>query len=710
MKLMMRLVFGLLILCFATFAYAQDDGDDAVPDDVQWKGMSDFVNKIRNADVSQEFGTVLLDAEPLYQAATRFEWRRAIGDSAGRSFPFLLCKTTPDASSNEAETSSGYELKTSLRATLLVVTATSTTIRTMVNTNDLYCAVARLKAVTAIVVARSGWDVQPLLSSMKLLPDSIEEIERRLGADADDDDDDAPLLSIDIILCPEVEANSEVTTRSSETLKDFSLHEPLAWWRNANLTTNGPRQAFWETVLADGVENGACNEIVANRLVWDYFPSTSSADGTITLTFDNSNATTVDKVCALDILASLIVSPSVCTVETRKPTQTRNKNAQWLIQTGIDSERPWFDAAIMGSGQIVAVSDTGIDANNCYFADAIQPGQFRNEEHRKIVQYVPFADNVDQKYGHGTHVVGTVLASRNPDDPNNGMVPGIAPEAKVAFLDIGLPSGVLSTPSSDFQICQTGRDSPDSPKAKVHSASWGSVGVSGYTIQTRNFDQYMFENDDFLMVIAAGNDGDNDTPFTVSAPATAKNIISVGASHSCCGDLSPGQLGPNHIASFSSRGPTADGRTKPDVVAPGRYILSTAARPDSPGSCDPNKAPGASGESGGVLSLAGTSMATPVVSGSAALVRQYFEQGFYPTGEKVDANAFPDPSGALIKAVLMNGAQYLDSVDNGKSTTKVNPYDNAQNFGRISFIDSLYLKGKTNVQAEVWDRQPISRP
>jgi hypothetical protein len=105
-KLTMRLVFLGLLLSFTTIAYAQED--DTVPDDVQWKGMSDFVSKIRYSDVNQEFGTLLSDAEPLYQVATRFEWDRAIGDSAGRSFPFLMCKTATNTTSTEAETFSGY--------------------------------------------------------------------------------------------------------------------------------------------------------------------------------------------------------------------------------------------------------------------------------------------------------------------------------------------------------------------------------------------------------------------------------------------------------------------------------------------------------------------------------------------------------------------------------------------------------------------------
>lgn len=70
--------------------------------------------------------------------------------------------------------------------------------------------------------------------------------------------------------------------------------------------------------------------------------------------------------------------------------------------------------------------------------------------------------------------------------------------------------------------------------------------------------------------MAAGNSGHGDAPNTVGSPATAKNVIAVGAHHSTGGSNPRGSLGPSYIADFSSRGPTSDGRTKPDILATGR--------------------------------------------------------------------------------------------------------------------------------------------
>lgn len=144
-------------------------------------------------------------------------------------------------------------------------------------------------------------------------------------------------------------------------------------------------------------------------------------------------------------------------------------------------------------------------------------------------------------------------------------------------------------------------------------------------------------------------------------------------------------------------------------MAPGKAVISAGARPDVIGECDPSSPPGYLGKSDGLLSLQGTSMATPVVAGTAAIVRQYFEEGYYPSGIKNENESMKNPSGALIKAVLMNSGQFLAGVDNLENgVTEIKPYDFNQGFGRISVQDMLYLPGTTNTQLTVWDRQTIN--
>jgi hypothetical protein len=150
---------------------------------------------------------------------------------------------------------------------------------------------------------------------------------------------------------------------------------------------------------------------------------------------------------------------------------------------------------------------------------------------------------------------------------------------------------------------------------------------------------------------------------------------------------------------------------KPDIMAPGHYFLSAGAQFNQTNECDdPDNIPDPGKERAGLASKAGTSMATPVVSASAAKIRQYFREGYHPSGKKNSNHAIPNPSAALIKAVLMNGAQPLVGVDNvakGGGITRTKLYDIHQGFGRLSFQDSVYLHGKTNVQLKAWDRESV---
>ena len=109
-------------------------------------------------------------------------------------------------------------------------------------------------------------------------------------------------------------------------------------------------------------------------------------------------------------------------------------------------------------------------------------------------------------------VAGTVAGKRSN---GNGMADGVAPGAKLAFFDIGDEDGALRLPL-DVVLLDAG-----SPDAKIHSASWGGE-LNAYTTQARNFDQHMYDNEEFLIVVAAGNSGKGDAPNSVGTPATGK--------------------------------------------------------------------------------------------------------------------------------------------------------------------------------------------
>ena len=122
----------------------------------------------------------------------------------------------------------------------------------------------------------------------------------------------------------------------------------------------------------------------------------------------------------------------------------------------------------------------------------------------------------------------------------------------------------------------------------------------------------------------------------------------------------------DHVAGFSSFGPTEDGRVKPDIVAPGEitsasgpFLQFNAVPTIVGGDADADETRKSETLDAyarcAVVQIAGTSMATPIVAGVAILARQYFADGFYPSGVANASDGFA-PSSALLKATLINGA------------------------------------------------------
>ncbi|CAI5740551.1 unnamed protein product [Hyaloperonospora brassicae] len=325
---------------------------------------------------------------------------------------------------------------------------------------------------------------------------------------------------------------------------------------------------------------------------------------------------------------------------------------------GVDSAR---EAGIRGNDVIVGITDTGLYLYHDQFDQDdrdVFSGMVMSA--RKVVMYNAWANSADESEtitcGHGTHVAGILAGSSlSGNYPNLG----IADKARIAFMDIGTQSeacaGQLNCPVS----LATPADASDLLKsqidvgARIFSFSWGTPG-SDYSSQARDLDAFIYANPEVLVVVAAGNSGESTITGqrTISSPSGAKNVISVGASLNsaetflefACSDI----FNERTVASFSSAGPTTDGRMKPDVVAPGMSLTSSQS-----------EAPGSTQESVATCSLQGSSQATPVVTGVAVLLYEWLRDGWWKDGRKNPAFSMSTVPASLLKALIIHSGDSL---------------------------------------------------
>ena len=298
----------------------------------------------------------------------------------------------------------------------------------------------------------------------------------------------------------------------------------------------------------------------------------------------------------------------------------------------------WTDYGLHGEGQIVGIMDTGLDTGN---ANTLHPDL--KDRLIKAYAYGRTGDWSDPN-GHGTHVAGSVVGTGAASD---GQIKGMAYGAKIIFqsvLDSNDGLGGLPNDLNDaFQVAYD-------DGARIHTNSWGcpyNYCQNKYDTQSSQVDEFMWNHPDMTILFAAGNDGDYDRDGqveynTVTPPSTAKNCITVGAAENYRPDKGSYADDPSDIALFSSRGWTSDGRIKPDVVAPGTWILSTRSSlaPDDHFWGNYNQY---------YAYMGGTSMATPITAGFTAVVRQWLQE----------KKGYNDPSSSLIKALLIATARPL---------------------------------------------------
>lgn len=289
----------------------------------------------------------------------------------------------------------------------------------------------------------------------------------------------------------------------------------------------------------------------------------------------------------------------------------------------ISTPRVW-EQGLRGKGIKMAVIDTGIDFDHPDFAGRIVA----------TTSFVSATANDDN--GHGTHVAGIAAGS---GAQSNGKYVGVAPEASLYVAKVlradggGSMSGVMA--GIEWAVLEQ--------NVQIINLSLGGVGSCDGTDALSVMCDEAVTQAGVIMCVAAGNTGPDDR--TIGSPGCARRVITVGAS------TDSGQ-----IARFSSRGPTADGRIKPDIVFPGVNIVAARAEGTTMGQVVDE----------GYVVANGTSMATPHASGVAALMLQ----------------ANPELTAEQVKTQMLAGAVSLGEPANDQGVGRgdaFNAYQQATN-------------------------------
>jgi hypothetical protein len=465
---------------------------------------------------------------------------------------------------------------------------------------------------------------------------------------------------------------------------------------------------------------------------------------------EDDGAVVAVEATAADIPA-IAAMPQVQWVTMPPTVALQNANARWVIDTG-ERDVLAITKFLTGAGQVAAVADTALaytqnsagraheafrDCNSqfvCKLADYTQADAGNSVDaltnvvhnnagssHRKMVAYFDLGKtgvDGDDPSTHGTHVAGSVAGDAGVRGQPNGD-DGMAPGARLVHQNINGPGGTLETPGGDilpFDYYELFRQAyrPSNPAgvplgydpadyanynanedARTHNNSYGLTVPVVDLGQAAIADQFVWEHEDMNIVIAAGNAGPG--PATLGAPAVAKNILSSGATSNGRQPMVSFDSNTN----FSSHGPTADGRFGVTVSDPGEIIVSTKG-----------------GTNDGYQYLQGTSMSSPILTGAATLVRQYFWDGYGPTG----GNGFGrgaanmgdrwNPSSALVRATIVNGAVRMRGLYTGTDGTQRSldgQWPSAgQGFGRLNLDNSLYMANDpvNNWYADVWRDSP----
>ncbi len=261
-----------------------------------------------------------------------------------------------------------------------------------------------------------------------------------------------------------------------------------------------------------------------------------------------------------------------------------------------------WDMGLRGEGIAVAVVDSGITNDHDF-------------SRRRIVaseRFNPQCVAIHDSYGHGTHVAGVIGGNGSDSD---GAYMGIAPMVDLISLKISDCAG-MAYESDTVDAMQWVLDHKDEYNIRVVNLSINSTMEQSYHTSPLDAAAEILWFNGIVVVASAGNKGSGGGPNTIdAAPANDPFIITVGASD----ERGTAVRYDDTIAPYSAHGTTMDGFAKPDIIAPGRDIISVLAGTSAWHVEYPDRVVKIGNQSE-YFRLSGTSASAPMVAGAVALL------------------------------------------------------------------------------------------
>lgn len=359
-----------------------------------------------------------------------------------------------------------------------------------------------------------------------------------------------------------------------------------------------------------------------------------------------------------------------------------------------------YKHGLLGANQVIGLVGTGVALNNCYFSSKFGRNWVKNgvdtlgssvpltlsPDHASILSYV----SVDGRFGEGI-TQGTIIAGIISGSVGNNSsfseFDGIAPESQLQIIDIERHDTLNLILPNITDILQITYD----VGGRIQAHPWtgitptrisDTVSFGEYDNVSYQYDKFVYDHSDFLTIVAAGFElcpSNYNTTIQLASPALSRNSLVIGAhiNNPVVFDYMRDNLEDislkmdrmqfsavvdeftKSIYSLSSTtviGTVGNRIIKPDIYAPGMHLIGPNSMSETSTCADHSFRD--TGDLWYEENIHGSGIAVGVVSGLAAVAREYYSNGFYPcdSDNPNNLNAFSSPSAALIKATLIHGA------------------------------------------------------